>query len=63
MALGRSHTKTHGVVQRHDFPASHHYGGPHDNAGKVPRIRMAQDEAFEAGEGAYILYIIILHIS
>ena len=26
-----------GVKIIHDFPAPHHYGGPHDNAGKWPR--------------------------
>ena len=56
MALGRSHLKDHGVLQLHDFPASHHYGGPHDNAGKVPRIRMSQDEAFEAGKVMQLQY-------
>ena len=34
-----------GVRQWHDFPASHHYSGPHDNAGKQPRIKMRRDEA------------------
>lgn len=36
-----------GMVMQHDFPASHHYCGPHDNAGKVPRDGMRRDEAFE----------------
>ena len=36
-----------GLVMEHDFPASHHYCGPHDNAGKVPRDGMKRDEAFE----------------
>jgi hypothetical protein len=36
-----------GVFQVHDFPQSHHYGGPHDNAGKVPRTKMRRAEAFE----------------
>jgi hypothetical protein len=31
----------------HDFPASHHYSGPHDNAGKTPRIRMQNDTKFD----------------
>ena len=35
------------VLQIHDFPASHHYSGPHDNAGKAPRTRMRRAEAFE----------------
>jgi hypothetical protein len=26
---------------------SHHYSGPHDNAGKTPRIAMKRAEAFE----------------
>ena len=36
-----------GLIMEHDFPASHHYCGPHDNAGKVPRDGMRRDEAFE----------------
>ena len=36
-----------GITQEHNFPASHHYSGPHDAAGKVPRIGMRRDEAFE----------------
>lgn len=36
-----------GVMQVHDFPQSHHYGGPYDNAGKVPRTKMRKAEAFE----------------
>jgi hypothetical protein len=45
-AIASSHLKSHGLSQEHDFPASHHYSGPHDNAGKTPRIKMKQDEAF-----------------
>jgi hypothetical protein len=44
--IGMFHTKTE-LEQWHDFPASHHYSGPHDNAGKAPRIKMAKDVAFE----------------
>ena len=36
-----------GITQENDFPASHHYCGPHDNAGKVPRVGMRRDEGFE----------------
>ena len=36
-----------GVMQRHDFPQSHHYRGPHGNAGKVPRTKMRRTEAFK----------------
>ena len=36
-----------GVFQSHDFPQSHHYGGPHYNAGKAPRTLMRRAEAFE----------------
>lgn len=35
------------ILQVHDFPQSHHYAGPHDNAGKAPRTRMRRSEAFE----------------
>ena len=35
----------HGIHQWHNFPASHHFAGPHDNAGKVPRIKMKSEEA------------------
>jgi hypothetical protein len=30
----------------HDYPATGHFGGPHDNAGKQPRQLMQQVEAF-----------------
>ena len=39
--IGVAHI-TADLEQWHDFPASHHYAGPHDNAGKVPRSKMAQ---------------------
>ena len=37
-----------GVQQHHDFPASHHFGGPWDNGGKTPKIMMAAMEAAES---------------
>jgi hypothetical protein len=36
-----------GVMQRHENPQSHHYRGPHGNAGKVPRTKMRRAEALK----------------
>ena len=42
-----------GVMQRHDFPQSHHYRGPHVNAGKVPRVKMRRMEVFKTARISY----------
>lgn len=44
--LSRCHLRHPGVAMWHDFPASHHYSGPHDNAGKTPRIMMQEANTF-----------------
>jgi hypothetical protein len=45
--MATCHLRIPGIVQWHDFPASHHFPGPHDSAGKVPRAEMEQAEKFE----------------
>ena len=45
--LGHGHLEMNGISQWHDFPASHHFAGPHDSIGKHPGIEIDRQEKFE----------------
>ena len=40
--LGHGHLEMNGISQWHDFPASHHFAGPHDSIGKHPGIEIGK---------------------
>jgi hypothetical protein len=47
-SIGRSHLENNGITQQQEFPASHHFPGPWDNAGKAPRAKMKKMEEAES---------------